>query len=64
MVIYSYYNFGASGGAIDIIFPLVDRNRILDCDADWGQGVLHTAKHIANQEPYCAPSDHMISSKI
>ena len=37
---------------------------IIDCDADWGQGVLHTAKHVANQEPDCAPSDHMISSKI
>ena len=28
------------------------------------QGVLYTAKHIANQEPFCAPSDHMISIKI
>ena len=40
---------------IDITFPLIDGNYLLDCDADWGQGVVHTAKHITNQEPYCAP---------
>ena len=48
----------------DIIFPLVDVNLLLDCDAAWVQVMLHSAKHIANQQPYSALSDHMISSKI
>lgn len=34
--------------------------------AAWGQAVLlyHIAKHMTNQEPYCAVSNHMFSSKI
>ena len=50
--------------SFDITCLWVEGNQLLDCDADWGQGVLQAAKHTANQELYCAPSDHMIGSQI
>ena len=51
-------------GTIDLIFPLVDGNKLLDRGAAWSQGVLPTAKQIANHQSCSAPSDHMTSSKI
>ena len=56
-----------------IIFPLVDGNEILDCVAAWAQAalgetlcwvVLNSAKERADQQPYCALSDHISSRKI
>ena len=46
-----------SRNTIDIIFPLVDGNQLLDSDAAWGQIALHSAEPITNQTPYCALSD-------
>ena len=52
------------GLILDIIFLSVKGNKQFECIATWGHGILHTAQHVANQDTYCALSDHMTSSKI
>ena len=49
---------------IDIIFPLLDGNSLLDSNTAWGQIALRSARPITDQTPSCALSDHITSSKI